>query len=103
MGRSLIIFTPERGGDRMACANIGPDNDIIKYANIRSSPGFVGDAFLEEFRNIMGIPEWYLTVDTRQTRPLYGGNCVQFLLHFKGTHTHFSICLYKGLHCHVLR
>lgn len=32
----------------------------------------------------MGIPEWMLSVDSRKTKTLHHGACVQFLLHFKG-------------------
>lgn len=32
----------------------------------------------------MGIPEWFLTVDSRKTRNLHNNACVQLLLHFKG-------------------
>jgi hypothetical protein len=41
MGRSIVIFNKDRGGERFACANIEPDKDIIKYANIRKPPRFV--------------------------------------------------------------
>ena len=84
MGRSIVIFTPNRGGDRFACANIEPDKDIIKYVNIRKTPRFVAAAFLDEVREIMGVPEWFVTIDARKTKLLYNGNCIQFLMHFKG-------------------
>lgn len=32
----------------------------------------------------MGIPEWMLAVDSRKTRTLHYGACVQILVHFKG-------------------
>lgn len=32
----------------------------------------------------MGIPEWMLSVDSRKTKTLHSGSCIQFLLHFKG-------------------
>lgn len=32
----------------------------------------------------MGIPEWMLTVDSRQTKILHNNACIQILLHFKG-------------------
>lgn len=41
LGRSIVIFGPEKGSERFACANIEPDNDIVKYANIRKPPHFV--------------------------------------------------------------
>lgn len=40
--------------------------------------------FIEDVREVMGIPEWFLTVDTRKTKTLYTNACVQLLLHFKG-------------------
>lgn len=41
MGKSIVILNKDFGPDRFACANIEPDNDIIKYANIRKPPRFV--------------------------------------------------------------
>lgn len=32
----------------------------------------------------MGIPEWMLSIDSRMTKILHNGACIQFLLHFKG-------------------
>ncbi|XP_063233143.1 uncharacterized protein LOC134536961 [Bacillus rossius redtenbacheri] len=84
LGRSIVIFTKDRGGERFACAKIEPDSDIIKYANIEKPPRFVLAQFMAEVREIMGIPEWMLSVDSRKTRTLHDGGCVQFLLHFKG-------------------
>ncbi|KAJ9574059.1 hypothetical protein L9F63_008585 [Diploptera punctata] len=84
MGRSIVIFDKDRGSQRFACANIEPDKDIIKYANIRKPPRFVVTQFIEDVREVMGLPEWMLTVDSRKTRTLHGGTCIQFLLHFKG-------------------
>jgi hypothetical protein len=40
--------------------------------------------FIEDVREVMGLPEWMLTVDSRKTRTLHSGTCIQFLLHFKG-------------------
>ncbi|CAH0763523.1 unnamed protein product [Diatraea saccharalis] len=82
MGRSIVIFGPERSGERFACANIEPDNDIIKAKFIFSGQ------FLEEVRKVMGIPEWMLGVDSRRTRTLHGGSCIQLLLHFTGPRAH---------------
>lgn len=93
LGRSIVIFTPERGGDRFACANIEPDKDIIKYVNIQYTSKFVTVQFLDEVREIMGVPEWFITVDTRKTKKLYNENCIQFLLHFKGMYLRFLLFL----------
>lgn len=41
MGRSIVILNPNKKPERYACANIEPDYDIIKYANIEKPPRFV--------------------------------------------------------------
>lgn len=41
MGKSIVIMDRDFGSNRFACANIEPDNDIVKYANIRKPPRFV--------------------------------------------------------------
>lgn len=40
--------------------------------------------FIDDIRTVMGVPEWMITVDSRQTKILHNGYCIQFLLHFKG-------------------
>ncbi|XP_057663655.1 uncharacterized protein LOC130898401 [Diorhabda carinulata] len=84
VGKSIVILAPEKRGERYACANIEPDYDIIKYANIEKPPRFVVAQFIEDIREVMGIPEWFLTVDSRKTKSLHNDGCVQLLLHFKG-------------------
>ncbi|KAJ8686259.1 hypothetical protein QAD02_022053, partial [Eretmocerus hayati] len=84
LGRSIVILDKDFGSSRFACANIEPDNDIIKYANIRKPPHFVATQFLEDVRQVMGIPEWMLSIDNRGTKILHNGACIQFLMHFKG-------------------
>ncbi|KAF4521582.1 hypothetical protein B566_EDAN001302 [Ephemera danica] len=84
LGKSIVIYTKERGSERYACANIEPDNDIIKYANIRKPPRFEVSQFLDRVREVMGLPEWMLTIDNRKTKELHDGNCIQLLLHFRG-------------------
>ncbi|KAJ8709474.1 hypothetical protein PYW08_009478 [Mythimna loreyi] len=86
LGRSIVIFGPDRSSERFACANIEPDKDIIKYVNIMKPPRFVLGMFLEDMRRIMGVPEWMMSVDARRTRALHAGACVQLLLHFTGPH-----------------
>lgn len=41
IGRSIVIFGPERSPHVFACANIEPDHDIIKFVNIERPPKFV--------------------------------------------------------------
>lgn len=36
----------------------------------------------------MGIPEWFLHIDSRTTQILHGGACVAFKIHFKGPKAH---------------
>lgn len=40
--------------------------------------------FLEDVRKVMGVPEWMIGVDSRRTRVLHQGACIQILLHFTG-------------------
>ncbi|XP_073970681.1 superoxide dismutase family protein Rsod isoform X1 [Rhodnius prolixus] len=84
MGRSIVILNKERGSDKFACANIEPDYDTIKYVNVRRPPKFVVSQFLEDIRKVLGVPDWFLTVDSRKTNILYNGACIQLLIHFKG-------------------
>ncbi|XP_014242345.1 uncharacterized protein LOC106662638 [Cimex lectularius] len=84
LGRSIVIFDKDGGHDKYACANIEPDYYTVKYVNVRRPPKFVVSQFLEDVRNVMGIPEWYLTIDSRKTNILYNGACIQLLIHFKG-------------------
>lgn len=41
MGKSIVILDKNFGHHRFACSNIEPDNDIVKYANLRKPPRFV--------------------------------------------------------------
>ncbi|KAL1137771.1 hypothetical protein AAG570_009467, partial [Ranatra chinensis] len=84
MGRSIVILNKERGSEKFACANIEPDYDTVKYVNVKRPPKFIVSQFLEDVRKVMGIPDWFLTVDARKTNVLYNGACIQLLVHFKG-------------------
>lgn len=84
LGKSIVIFNQDGRPEKFACANIEPDNDIIKYANIRKPPRFEVSKFLDHVRAVMGLPDWMLTIDNRKTKELHGGTCIQLLLHFRG-------------------
>lgn len=86
VGRSIVLFGPERSSEKFACANIEPDKDIIKFVNIMKPPRFVLGQFLAEVRKIMGVPDWMVSVDSRRTRSLHHSTCIQVLLHFSGPH-----------------
>lgn len=43
---------------------------------------------MEEVRQVMGVPEWMLSVDSRKISLLHNGACVQMLMHFKGPLAH---------------
>ncbi|XP_055314851.1 uncharacterized protein LOC129575370 isoform X3 [Sitodiplosis mosellana] len=88
LGRSIVLFGPNYSYERFACANIEPDHDIIKYVNLQRPPKFVVAQFMEEVRQVMGVPEWFLSVDSRKITLLHGGACVQMLIHFKGPLAH---------------
>jgi hypothetical protein len=39
---------------------------------------------MEEVQSVMGVPEWFLYTDSRETKQLYGDRCIQIKLHFGG-------------------
>ena len=84
VGKSVLIHDTD--GTALACANIEPDNDIIKYAVIRTLSGFNLAQFMEEVQTVMGVPDWFLFTDSRETKQLHDGKCLQILLHFRGPH-----------------
>lgn len=84
LGKSIVIFGPEFSGFRFACANIEPDHDIVKYINLKKPPRFVVAQFLEDVRAVMGLPEWMLAIDSRSTKTLHNGACIQMIVHFQG-------------------
>lgn len=86
IGKSIVIHGPDGRPERMACANIEKDTDIIKYVAIRTKARFNLAVFMEEVQALMGIPEWFLFTDSRKTKSLNGGNCLQVKLHFTGPH-----------------
>lgn len=44
--------------------------------------------FIDDVRRVMGIPEWFLHIDSRTTQILHGGACVAFKIHFQGPKAH---------------
>ncbi|XP_063389539.1 uncharacterized protein LOC134675251 [Cydia fagiglandana] len=84
LGRSLVVFAAGGGRDRLACANIEEDHDIVKYVNILKPPRFAIGQFLAEVRRVMGVPPWLLWAEARRSKPLHSGACLQLLLHFSG-------------------
>ncbi|XP_011497265.1 PREDICTED: uncharacterized protein LOC105361711 [Ceratosolen solmsi marchali] len=101
VGKSIIILDSNFSSNKFACANIELDNDIVKYAIISKSSRFVAAQFLEEIRQIMGVPEWMLSIDSRKTKILHNSSCIQFLMHFKGPIANkleqdFSKLMYTG-------
>ena len=44
--------------------------------------------FIDDVRKVMGLPEWFLHIDSRTTQILHGGACVAFKVHFKGPKAH---------------
>ncbi|XP_026804205.1 uncharacterized protein LOC113547860 [Rhopalosiphum maidis] len=83
IGRSIIVFS-KNGYEKLGCANIEYDKDIIKYVNVRKTTKYETTHFFEAVRNAMGVPDWMITVDSRKTKILHNGACIQYLVHFKG-------------------
>ena len=40
---------------------------------------------MEEVQAVMGVPEWFLYTDSRETKSLYGDKCIQASRHFLDT------------------
>eukprot|EP00088_Acartia_fossae_P008310 TRINITY_DN13961_c0_g1_i3.p1 TRINITY_DN13961_c0_g1~~TRINITY_DN13961_c0_g1_i3.p1 ORF type:complete len:285 (+),score=52.87 TRINITY_DN13961_c0_g1_i3:1-855(+) len=86
LGKSIVIHGPDGASNLMACANIEPDKDIIKYVVVKTGNKFNLAQFMEDVQGVMGVPEWYLFPDARETKLLHEGRCLQVLLHFRGPH-----------------
>lgn len=87
----------KNGYEKLACANIDYDKDIIKYVNVRKTTKYETTHFFEAVRNAMGVPDWMITIDSRKTKILHNGACIQYLVHFKGKYCHnfyFNILIY---------
>jgi hypothetical protein len=84
VGKSIVINAPDGGPEKMACANIEAEKEIVKYASIRTKSDFNLATFIEEVQAIMGVPEWFLFIDSRETVRLHGGGCIKIKLHFAG-------------------
>jgi len=84
LGKSVIV--KDENGLPLSCATIEPDKDIIKYAVIKTLSGFNLGVFMEEVQSVMAVPDWFLFTDSRETKILHEGRCLQILLHFRGPH-----------------
>ncbi|KAK7067894.1 hypothetical protein SK128_014783, partial [Halocaridina rubra] len=88
MNRAIIIHNENAGIERFACANIEPDDDIIKYVIIRKTPKFSIVLFMDEVRKVLGAPEWYLAADLQTVSYSSDQKCVTFVVHFMGPSAH---------------
>ncbi|KAK4302695.1 hypothetical protein Pmani_025234 [Petrolisthes manimaculis] len=84
MNRAIIIHKENAGVERFACANIEPDDDIIKWVIIRKTPKFTVTTFMNDMRDVLGAPEWYLAADLSTTSFSADQQCVTFVIHFMG-------------------
>lgn len=75
LGKSIVV--KDKNGLPLACATIEPDKDIIKYAKIKTLSGFNLAVFMEEVQAVMGVPDWFLFTDSRETKVLHEGRCLQ--------------------------
>merc|ERR1712242_48870 len=81
----IVIHGPDGSPDRMACANIEVDKDLVKSVTIaKKGNKFSIREFMEEVRGIMGVPEWFLFEDSRKTKGFKNDKCVQIKVRFAG-------------------
>lgn len=72
------------------------DNFIVRMQKSNSPQTYidpyiqksVSAQFMEDVRHVMGLPEWMLSIDSRRTKTLHNGACIQMLVHFKGGQAH---------------
>lgn len=84
MNRAIIIHNEKHRVERFACANIEPDDDIVKWANIRKPPKFSPNEFMDDMRELLGVPEWYLAMDLQTVKTSADQKCVTFVINFMG-------------------
>ncbi|KAF2367020.1 Superoxide dismutase copper/zinc binding domain [Trinorchestia longiramus] len=84
MRRSIVIHNERGRVERYACANIEPDDDIIKWAIIKKTPRFSPITFMNTIREVLGSPEWFLQMDLSTVTESEDAECVSFLVHFMG-------------------
>ncbi|XP_063847913.1 uncharacterized protein LOC135093003 [Scylla paramamosain] len=84
MNRAIIIHTENAGVERFACANIEPDDDIIKWVIIRKAPKFSVPTFMMDMREVLGAPKWFLAADLQTVTFSSDQQCVTFVVHFMG-------------------
>ena len=57
---------------------------LLSKASILAKSGFNLATFIEEVRAVMGVPDWFLYLDSRRTRRVHSNKCVQIRIHFAG-------------------
>ena len=53
------------------------DRNPIQPQLCRTKARFNLATFMEEVQAVMGVPEWFLYTDSRETKSLYGNKCIQ--------------------------
>ncbi|CAL4200410.1 unnamed protein product, partial [Meganyctiphanes norvegica] len=88
MSRSIVIHNENQGSEKFACADIEPDDDIINLANIKRPSKFSPKIFMDDMREVLGVPEWYLSMELQTVTTSVDQKCVSFVIHFMGPLAH---------------
>ncbi|XP_063614256.1 uncharacterized protein LOC134787421 [Penaeus indicus] len=88
MNKAIIIHRENAGVERFACANIEPDDDIIKWVLIRKPPKFSLIRVMDDIREVLGAPEWYLAADLQTVSESVDQKCATFVVNFMGPQAH---------------
>ncbi|CAG0919694.1 unnamed protein product [Notodromas monacha] len=82
--KSLVIFDEDGSSLRYACANIEPDDDIVRTVVVQKTSRFSFAEFMKEVRAILGAPPWMVVLNMGESKDSHSGDCVQLLIHFLG-------------------
>jgi hypothetical protein len=64
---------------------------LTKFATIHTKARFNLASFMEEVQAIMGVPEWYIFTDSRHTKQLHAGRCLQIQVNIRVPYSIFVI------------
>ncbi|KAB7494606.1 hypothetical protein Anas_08737 [Armadillidium nasatum] len=84
MGKAIVVHNEQGRVENFACANILPDEDIVKWANVKRTGRFSESIFMYDMRKMLNAPEWFLAIDYQTIKTSSDRKCVTFKIFFMG-------------------